>query len=93
MQKKRTTDVLPIPDKLIRYRQKLSAESAVKGRGRLRPRKSGVDCGPRNAAIRILSCKRRNSLVSHRGNRQFPGWNLPPLVKRDIGAHLKNLPF
>ena len=29
-------------------------------------------------------------LVSYQGNRQFPGWNLPPLVKRAVGAHLKN---
>ena len=26
-------------------------------------------------------------LVSYQSNRQLPGWNLPPLVKRAIGAH------
>ena len=25
--------------------------------------------------------------VSYQSNRQFPGWNLPPLVKRALGAH------
>src|ERR1019366_7349991 len=29
-------------------------------------------------------------LVSYQSNRQFPGWNLPPLVKRAFGAHCKN---
>ena len=28
-------------------------------------------------------------LVSYQVNRQFPGWNIPPLVKRALGAHLK----
>jgi hypothetical protein len=28
-------------------------------------------------------------LVSYQVNRQLPGWNLPPLVKRALGAHLK----
>jgi hypothetical protein len=28
-------------------------------------------------------------LVSYQVNRQLPGWNLPPLVKRAFGAHLK----
>jgi hypothetical protein len=26
-------------------------------------------------------------LVNYQSNRQFSGWNLPPLVKRAIGAH------
>jgi hypothetical protein len=33
------------------------------------------------------------SLVSYQVNRQFPGWNLPPLVKRAFGAHLKRPQF
>ena len=33
------------------------------------------------------------SLVSYQVNRQFPGWNLPPLVKRAFGAHLKKEGF
>ena len=28
-------------------------------------------------------------LVSYQSNRQFPGWNPPPLVTRAIGAHCK----
>ena len=28
-------------------------------------------------------------LVSYQGNRQFPGWNPPPLVKRAFGAHFQ----
>jgi len=30
-------------------------------------------------------------LVSYQSNRQFPGWNLPPLVTCAIGAHRKTL--
>jgi hypothetical protein len=32
-------------------------------------------------------------LVSYRINRQFSGWNLPPLVVRAFGAHCINLDF
>src|SRR4029077_10294641 len=32
-------------------------------------------------------------LVSYQSNRQFPGWILPPLVIRAIGAHCKNQEF
>ena len=32
-------------------------------------------------------------LVSYRNNRQFSGWNLPPLVTRAFGAHCKNQDF
>src|SRR6202042_526975 len=30
-------------------------------------------------------------LVSYQVNRQLPGWNLPPLVKRAFGAHCRTL--
>src|SRR6478672_7389936 len=32
-------------------------------------------------------------LVSYQSNRQLSGWILPPLVKRALGAHCKNLEF
>jgi hypothetical protein len=32
-------------------------------------------------------------LVSYQSNRQFPGWNPPPLATRALGAHCKNQDF
>jgi len=32
-------------------------------------------------------------LVNHQSNRQLSGWNLPPLVKRAIGAHCESHEF
>ena len=42
--------------------------------------KSRVACGG-------AACHPAKSLVSYQGYRQFPAWNLPPLVMQALGAH------
>jgi NhaP-type Na+/H+ and K+/H+ antiporter len=53
-------------------------------RGGLKTKRSmlKIACGGGGAAIHPAK-----SLVSYQGYRQFPAWNLPPLVMQALGAH------
>ena len=44
-------------------------------------------CSKSRGACGGAACHPAKSLVSYQGYRQFPAWNLPPLVMQALGAH------